>query len=80
MFDSVQRRNDFLHQINSSVDPEAYLYSMSNPSYPAREKGQSNWWDGFATWNKNRNEVNRDSYAGSYIQNEDDIQTLMEAQ
>lgn len=80
MFDSVQRRNDFLHQINSSVDPEAYLYNMSNPSYPAREKGQSNWWDGFATWNKNRNEVNRDSYAGSYIQNEDDIQTLMEAQ
>ena len=80
MFDSVQRRNDFLRQINSSVDPEAYLYNMSNPSYPAREKGQSNWWDGFATWNKNRNEVNRDSYAGSYIQNEDDIQTLMEAQ
>ena len=80
LFDSVQSRSNLLNQITSKVDLDDYLYTMSNPSYPAREKDQSNWWDGFATWNKNRNEVNRDSYMGAYIQNEDDIQTLLEAQ
>lgn len=80
LFDSVQSRSNLLNQITSKVDLDDYLYTISNPSYPAREKDQSNWWDGFATWNKNRNEVNRDSYMGAYIQNEDDIQTLLEAQ
>ena len=74
---NIRNYNNYL---SPNVDVDAYLHQMQNPTIDREPDNYSAWNSAFATWNKNRNEVNKDSSLGDYILAEEELTSLTNAQ
>lgn len=71
--------NIYNNYLSPNVDVDSYLHSMQNPAIDRAPDNYSAWNSAFATWNKNRNEVNKDSSLGDYILAEEEFTSLTNA-
>ena len=80
LVDRVQANNDLYSTFIPKVNVYQYVQNMQYPTQTAKEKGSSNWADAFAIWNKNRNSVNKDTYSAKYIEAQNELEELYQAQ
>ena len=80
MVNRMQNNIDIYNNyLSPAVDVDKYMHSMQNPTVDIVPDSYSAWNSAFASWNKNRNEVNKDSSLGDYILAEEEFTSLSNA-
>lgn len=80
MVDSMHNNiNYYNNYLSPNVDVNTYLHNMKHAPVDSAPDNYSAWSSAFATWNKNRNEVNKDSSLGDYILAEEELTSLTNA-
>ena len=82
LVDNIRRQNALdVAYVSPKFNVEEYSHEMENPqtTFPEPDSGGASWFDAFATWQANRNSVNKDNSIYKIIKDSEDYNTLVNA-